>query len=107
MDRGRPVASCRTRRTRAAGLAARRTYRWRATRSRDARLVQGRVQLRRVVVQPATPDLVIGTPRRDDRPESRAVAEDAQVSELVDDDRLECLGRGEDETPREGKPAVA
>ena len=59
------------------------------------------MQLRRVVVQPATPDLVIRPARGDDCPEPRAVTEDAQVCELVDDDRLERLGRREDEPPRE------
>src|SRR3954464_12190051 len=35
------------------------------------------------------------------------MSEDAQVRELVDDDRLERLRRSEDKTPREGEPAGA
>jgi hypothetical protein len=35
------------------------------------------------------------------------MTEHPQVGELVDDDRLERLGRGEDQPPREGQPAVA
>ena len=69
-------------------------------------LVEGAVQLGGVVAQPAAPDLVVGSARGDHRPEPRAVAEHPQVRELVDDDRLERLGRGEDEPPREGEPAL-
>src|SRR3954447_17468099 len=35
------------------------------------------------------------------------MSEDAQVRELVDDDRLERVRRSEDKTPREGEPARA
>src|SRR5690348_883145 len=45
--------------------------------------------------------------RGDEGPEPRAVAEDAEMGELVDDDRLERFGRGEDEPPAEHQPAVA
>ena len=35
------------------------------------------------------------------------MAEDSEMGELVDDDRLEGLGRGEDEPPAEHEPALA
>ena len=50
---------------------------------------------------------VVGSPRRDDGPEARAVTEHPQVGQLVDHDRLERLGRGEDQPPREGQAALA
>ena len=70
------------------------------------RTVERRVQLRGMVMQPAAPDLVIRPARCHHSPEPRAVTEDAQVCELVDDDRLERLGRREDEPPRERQPAL-
>src|SRR6478609_6404184 len=59
-----------------------------------------------MVAQPPAPRLVIGPARGDDLPELRAVAEHAQVGQLVDDDRLERLRRGEDQSPREGQTAL-
>ena len=59
-----------------------------------------------MLAQPAAPDLVVGPARRDEVPEARPVAEHAQVRQLVDDDRLERFGRGEDEPPREREPAL-
>ena len=50
---------------------------------------------------------VVGTPFRHQRPEARTVTEDPQVGQLVDDDGLEGLGRGQDESPRERQAAAA
>ena len=66
---------------------------------------QGSVELRRVIVEPATPDLMIGAARRDHGPEPRAVPEDAEMGQLVADDGLEGLGGRQDEAPRERQPA--
>jgi hypothetical protein len=62
------------------------------------------VQLHRVVPEPVPPRDVVGSAGRDDRPEAGAVAEHPQVRELVDHDRLERLGRGQHQAPREGQP---
>ena len=51
--------------------------------------------------------LVVGPARGDDVPEPRPVTEHPQVRELVDDDRLEGLGRRQDEPPREGQSTGA
>jgi hypothetical protein len=58
-----------------------------------------------MVVQPASPRGVIRASLGDERPEPRAVTEDPEVGELVDDDRLEGLGRRQDEAPRERQAA--
>ena len=55
-------------------------------------LGQDRVELDRVVAQPAPPAEVVRLARSDQRPERGPVAEDPQVAELVDDGRLERLG---------------
>src|SRR5262245_457302 len=60
-----------------------------------------------VAPEPGAIGEMIGPPRRDQGPEPGAVAEDAQVGELVDHDGLERSGRREDEAPREHEPAVA
>ena len=57
------------------------------------------MQLGRVVMEPAAPDAVVGAARRNECPEPRSVAEDAQVGELVDHHGVERLGRRQDETP--------
>ena len=51
--------------------------------------------------QPAPPGPVFRDPGRDEGPELGAVAEDPQVGELVDDDRLERARRGKHEPPGE------
>src|SRR5258705_9207812 len=43
---------------------------------------------------------------RDDRPEARAVTEDPEMGELVDDDRFERFRWRQDEAPGEARPAV-
>ena len=45
--------------------------------------------------QPAPPEPVIGPPVRDNLPEFGSVAEDAQVRQFVNYDRLERLGWSE------------
>ena len=65
------------------------------------------MQLERVVAQPVAPPDVVGTPFGHQRPEPRTVTEDPQVGQLVDDDGLEGLGRGQDEPPREREAAAA
>ena len=57
--------------------------------------------------QPAAPDEVVGHSTGDDSPEPRPVAEDPEMGELVDDDRLKRLRRRQDEPPRETQPALA
>jgi hypothetical protein len=79
----------------------------RDTRQTSWRLVEGSVELSGMVAEPAPPDGVIRSAGGDDGPEARPVTEHPQVSQLVDDDGLECLGRGQDQTPRECKTALA
>ena len=69
--------------------------------------VQRRVERVRVPPQPGAVGEVGRAARGDQRPEPRAVAEDAQVGELVDHDRLERRRRRQDEPPREHQPALA
>ena len=57
------------------------------------------MELGRVVVQPATPDVVVRSPRRDERPEARTMTEHTKVSQFVADDGLERLRRGKDQAP--------
>src|SRR5438445_13830507 len=65
------------------------------------------MELHRVAPEPRPPDEMVGPARCDDAPEARTMAEDSEMGELVDDDRLEGLGRGEDEPPAEHEPALA
>ena len=60
-----------------------------------------------MVVEPSSPDPMIGSTRCHQRPEPWTVPEHPQVSELVTDDGLERFGRGEDQPPGERQPAVA
>ena len=53
------------------------------------------------VAQPTPPRLVIRSTGGDEGPERRAVAEHAQMRELVDHDRLEAFARGEHQSPRQ------
>ncbi len=52
-------------------------------------------------MEPTAPDAVVGAARRNERPEPRSVAEDAQVGKLVDHYGIERFGWRQDETPRE------
>src|SRR5258705_373648 len=65
------------------------------------------MELERVGSQPPSPDEVVRKAAGDDTPETWPVAEDPQMRKLVDDDRFEGLGWGEDEAPREAQPALA
>ncbi len=60
-----------------------------------------------MVVEPASPDPMIGAARCDQRPEPWTVSEHPQVGELVADDGLERFDRGEDQAPGERQPPVA
>jgi hypothetical protein len=64
------------------------------------------MQLHRMVAEPSSPDNMVWSTSRNDRPEPRPVTKDAQVGELVDDDRVEGLGRGKDQPPREGQTTL-
>ena len=57
--------------------------------------------------QPASPDEMIGASGRDDRPESRAMTEHAEMGELMDDDRFEGFRWRQDEAPREAESMLA
>ena len=70
----------------------------RATRSAS---VERGVELRRVRPEPAAPRGMVRDAGLEQRPERPRVPEDAQVAQLVGDDRLERRRRGEDEAPRE------
>ena len=63
--------------------------------------VERRMELDRMVVEPATPDTVIRPARRDEGPELRAVPEYPQVGQLVNHDGVERLGRRQEQPPRE------
>src|SRR5436190_7471504 len=65
------------------------------------------MQLHRMLAQPLPPGQVVGSAGGDQAPEPRTVPEVAQVGQLVDDDRIERFGRGEDEAPGERQPALA
>ncbi len=60
-----------------------------------------------MVAEPPPPNGVIRPALGDHRPEPWPVTEHPQVGELVDDDRLEGFGRGQDEPPGEGQPAFS
>lgn len=77
----------------------------RSAAGRSAFYVERSVELRSVGPQPAPLGHVIRDPARDQRPEARAVAEDAEVRQLVDGHRLQDSGRREHEPPRERDPA--
>lgn len=70
-------------------------------------LGEGAVELGRMVAQPAPPRRVVWPAGRDDSPETWTVPEHPQVGQLVDDDRLERFGWGEDEAPRKGETTLA
>lgn len=74
-------------------------------RTRSAFRVQGSVELGGMGSQPAPPGNVVGHPARDQCPEARAVAEYAEVRQLVHGDGLEDRRRGKDEPPREREAA--
>ena len=54
-----------------------------------------------MVVEPATPDPMVGSTGGDHCPEPRTVTEHLQVRQLVADDGLECLGWSQDQSPGE------
>jgi hypothetical protein len=58
-----------------------------------------------VIAKPSPPGDVIRSSAGDERPEARTVAEHPEMSELVDDDRLEGLGWRKHEAPAERQPA--
>ena len=64
------------------------------------------MKLQGVVAEPVTPRHVIGPTLGDERPESWAVTEDAEVGQLVDHHGLERLWWGEDEPPGERQAPV-
>src|SRR4051794_9378019 len=70
-------------------------------------LVERVVKIGTVDVQPATTLGVVREPSREERAEAGAVPEPAQVTQLVDDDRLEDLRRSEHEAPRQHQSCVA
>src|SRR5258706_13447675 len=57
--------------------------------------------------QPASPDEMVRPATRDDRPEARAVTEDPEMGELVDDDRFERFRRRQDQAPEEAQPTLS
>src|SRR6266446_7232194 len=56
--------------------------------------------------QPAPPDEMVRAATGDDGPEARPMAEDAEMGELVDNDRFERLRWRQDEPPREAQPTL-
>ena len=54
--------------------------------------------------QPAAPDEMVREATGNDAPEARPMTEDAEVGELVDDDRFERFRWRQDEPPREAQP---
>ena len=57
------------------------------------------MQLQGVCPEPPPPDLMVGSPTRDERPELRSVPELAEVREFVDHHRLERFRRRQDQAP--------
>ncbi len=57
------------------------------------------MQLQGVCPEPPPPDLMVGSPTRDERPELRSVPELAEVREFVDHHRLERFRRRKDQAP--------
>jgi hypothetical protein len=57
------------------------------------------MQLDGVLAQPAPPAAVVRSPGGDDIPEARPVTEDAEMRQLVDDDRFQRFRRREDQAP--------
>lgn len=70
-------------------------------------LIEGAVELGRVLAQPAPPDRVIRPSGGHDRPEPRPVTEHPQVRQLVDHHGLEGLWRRQDQAPREAEATLA
>jgi len=56
--------------------------------------------------QPAAPDEMVRSAAGNDGPEARPMTEDAEMGELVDDDRFERLRWRQDEPPRKAQPAL-
>ena len=64
------------------------------------------MQLEGVRPEPPAPDEVIRPSRGNGRPERWPVAEDAEVGELVDDDRFEGFRWSEDQAPGKAEPML-